>query len=186
MTANVHVIMFDDLLGAENMLENVNTWEQNGWITVEDAVIVTRGEGSGRAPIAAASANTEQPMVVIGGSAGTDVEIKQTQKRNGKFTLGGGGIGLLAGFLLGGPIGGLIAGATLGAITGAMKDSGIDDKEIREISAGLQPGHSALFLMTSGGDDAKILPEVREHHGTLIKTTLTDEREAALRQALKK
>ena len=34
-----------------------------------------------------------------------------TRKRAGKYALGGGGIGLLAGMLLGGPIGGLVVGA---------------------------------------------------------------------------
>jgi len=100
-----------------------------------------------------------------------ELQIKQTHKRRGKFTLGGGGIGLLAGLLVGGPIGGLVAGATVGAVTGALKDYGIDDKFIREVSAGLTPGTSALFLMTTGGDEQKILSELRPHKATLIKTT---------------
>ena len=68
-------------------------WEEKGYFTVKDAVVVTRGGGS------------------------QDVQIKQTVKKAGKWSLGGGGIGLLAGFLLGGPVGGLIVGATVGAIT---------------------------------------------------------------------
>lgn len=185
MTANIHVVMYDEIDAAENMLENVNMWQEKGWITVEDAVVVTRGLGSASGPIAAAAASAEQPMI-IHSAGGTNVEIKQTQKKSGKFTLGGGGIGLLAGLLLGGPVGGLVAGATIGAITGALKDSGIEDKFIREASEGLAPGHSALFLMTSGGDEEKIIPELRGHKGRLIKTTLSAERERALRDALHK
>jgi uncharacterized membrane protein len=116
----------------------------------------------------------------------TELEIKQTIKQGGKFALGGGGIGLLAGMLLGGPIGGLLLGATVGAISSALKDSGIDDSFIKEVSAGLEPGTSALFLMTSGGDEEKILGELRAHKATLLKTTLPAEQERRLREALSK
>jgi uncharacterized membrane protein len=186
MAGNIHVLMFDDVNGAENMLENVNTWASQGWLQVEDAVVVTRGVGSETASPGIAMANPERPMVA-GGPAGTaELQIKQTHKRRGKFTLGGGGIGLLAGLLVGGPIGGLVAGATVGAVTGALKDYGIDDKFIREVGAGLTPGTSALFLMTTGGDEQKILSELRPHKATLVKTTLSPEQERALRQALER
>ncbi len=188
MTANIHAILFDDYHGADNMLTNVNTWQENGWITVEDAVIATRGAGSDEPPLIVAAGSTEQPKLIAGQSAPgmQDVEIKQTNKQGGKFTLGGGGIGLLAGLLFGGPIGGLVIGATAGAIAGALKDYGIDDNFIREVSEGLQPGNSILFLMTSGGDEEKILAELRPHRATLLKTTLPPEREAALRAVLRK
>jgi uncharacterized membrane protein len=186
MPANVHVVMFEDVNGAENMLENVNTWEKQGWLKVDDAVVVTRGAGSETPPVAMATSNTENARVVYGATSGTELEIKQTVKKTGKWALGGGGIGLLAGLLLGGPIGGLVVGATAGAITGAMKDYGIDDTFIKEVSAGLRPGASALFLMTSGGDEEKILPELRVHKARLLKTTLPPEQEGRLRDALEK
>jgi uncharacterized membrane protein len=184
MPSNIHVLMFEDAYGAENLLENVNSWEKQGWLKVDDAVVVTRGAGSETPPVAIASANPEKPMMVHGATSSTELEIKQTVKRGGKFALGGGGIGLLAGLLLGGPIGGLVIGATAGAITGALKDYGIDDTFIKQVSAGLRPGASALFLMTSGGDEEKILPELRVHKATLLKTTLPPEQEHRLREAL--
>lgn len=186
MASNIHIVMFDDFYGAENMLENVNTWEQKGWLNVEDAVVVTRGSGSSSTPTAFAAANAERPVIVPGAMGTSELEVKQTVKRGGKFALGGGGIGLLAGMLLGGPIGGLVVGATLGAITGALKDYGIDDTMINEVSAGLEPGSSALFLMTAGGDEEKILSELGAHKATLIKTTLPPEQEQRLRAALGK
>src|SRR5687768_7443277 len=105
MTANIHVVAFDDPYGAENMLENVHTWEKNGWIKVADAVVVTRGSGS------AGTTGTTMTAMAGGGSEGanmtavpmsggnTELEIKQTHKNHGKYTLGGGGIGFLAGML---------------------------------------------------------------------------------------
>jgi uncharacterized membrane protein len=178
--------MFDDIDGAEAMLENVNTWAKEGWLKVEDAVVVTRGAGSTTPTMPVSAGNTEQPQsVMIQGSQG-DLEIKQTRKHAGKFALGGSGIGFLAGMLLGGPIGGLVVGATVGGITGAMKDFGIDDKFIRQVSEGVRPGTSALFLMTSGGDPEKLLPEIREHKARLLSSTLPAEQAEALRQALEK
>jgi uncharacterized membrane protein len=186
MAGNVHVVSFDDYYGAENMLDNVYTWEKNGWIKVEDAVVVTRGSGSETLSTGVVGPNPEQPIITPGAAGSREVEIKQTVKRGGKFALGGGGIGLLAGMLLGGPIGGLVVGATIGAITAAMKDYGISDKMIKEVSASLKPGTSALFLMSSDGDAEKLLPELKVHKGRLLSTTLPPEAEQSLRDALQK
>jgi uncharacterized membrane protein len=186
MAGNIHVLLFDDIDGAENMLTNVYTWEKAGWLKVEDAVVVTRGDGALNTPVQVASANVEQPIMVRGPGSNTELEIKQTHKFAGKYALGGSGAGFLVGLLLGGPIGGLVVGATVGGITGAMKDYGINDKFIKEVSAGIAPGTSALFLMSTGGDQEKLIPEVREHKARLLSTTLLPEQEQALREALEK
>jgi uncharacterized membrane protein len=189
MTANIHVVAFEDPYGAENMLENVNTWEQNGWIKVADAVVVTRGSGSEGGTMTAmpGGAGEGATMTAVPMSGGnSELEIKQTIKKRGKYTLGGGGIGFLAGMLLGGPIGGLVVGATVGAITGAMKDYGISDKFIKDVSAGLRPGTSALFVMSSDGDAEKLIPELKVHKGRLLSTTLSPDQEKELRDALEK
>ena len=162
--ANIVVLGFNDMVGAEDRLINVETWEKKGYFTVKDAVVVTRGSGS------------------------NDVEIKQTVKKAGKWSLGGGGIGLLAGILLGGPIGGLVVGATIGAISGAMKDFGISDKFIRNISAGLPAESSALFVMTiptEGRDDEEFYAELKSHKAKVISTTLDDETAEKLTQLMK-
>lgn len=162
-TTNVVVLGFESMDGAENMLANVQTWEEKGFFNVKDAVVVTRGAGT------------------------NDVEIKQTVKKAGKWSLGGGGMGLLAGFLLGGPVGGLVAGATIGAISGAMKDFGIPDKQIRAISESLPAQSSALFLMTipvEGRDDEALYEELRPYKAKLISTTLPEETAKRLEQLL--
>jgi uncharacterized membrane protein len=161
--SNVFVLGFEELEGAENMLANVQTWEEKGWLKVEDAAIVTRPTASG------------------------DVEIKQTTKKTGKYALGGGGIGFLAGMLLGGPIGGVVVGSAVGAIAGALKDSGIDDKFIRQVSETLKPGGSQLFLMTAGGGNAEALAaELEGHRATVVSmnTSLPPEDEKRLRDLL--
>ncbi len=163
-TSNLVVLGFEDMVGAENMLTNIQTWEERGLLSVKDAVVVTRGSGS------------------------NDLKIKQTIKKAGKWSLGGGGIGFLAGMLLGGPIGGLVVGATVGAISGALKDFGIDDKTIKQISAGLPAESSALFLMiepVEGRDDEELWAELAPHKAKVISTTLDDENAAKLESLLK-
>ena len=163
-TSNIVVLGFEDMVGAENMLTNLETWEKEGYFTVKDAVVVTRGSGS------------------------AGVEIKQTVKKAGKWSLGGGGIGLLAGFLLGGPVGGLIVGATVGAISGAMKDYGISDKFIRDVSNSLPQESSALFVMTiptEGRDLDAFYAELKPFKAKVISTTLDPDIAAKLDELLK-
>ena len=158
LDGNVTVLGFKTIDGAEIMLENAHTWEEKGLVKLLDACVVSRGPGS-------------------------DVQIKQTRKFGGKYALGGGGIGVLAGLLLGGPVGGLIVGATIGAISGAMKDYGIEDKFIRSVADGLAPNTSALFLMTTEGKP-ELMDELEAHHATVLSTTVTPENERRLRDAL--
>lgn len=160
---NIIALGFESLDGAENMLANVHVWQDKGFFTVKDAVVVTRGSGA------------------------NDLEIKQTVKKTGKWALGGGGIGFLAGMLLGGPVGGLIVGATVGAISGALKDSGIDDNFIHVIGTTLRSDTSALLIMVEPNpnrDEQDVMKELGEQRATVLSTTLAPEREKQLRDLL--
>ena len=64
-----------------------------------------------------------------------------------------------------------------------MADVGIDDGFIREVRSQVTPGTSALFVMTSNVVVDKILDEFKESGATLIKTNLSTEQEAKLREA---
>ena len=158
---NVTVLMFDDEVGAENMLDNVQTWQEQGLFEVIDAVVAVRGLSK-------------------------DVDIRQTKRFAGKYAGWGTGVGLLAGMLLGGPIGGMAVGAAIGGISGAMKDYGIDDKFIKQVSEGIRPNTSALFLMTTGGmeHEEQLLAELRPYRARLASTSLDDEMAQKLRDAL--
>jgi len=161
--ANIIALGFDSLDGAENMLENVHLWQEKGFFNVKDAVVVTKGSGNNQ------------------------LEIKQTVKKTGKWALGGGGIGFLAGMLLGGPIGGLVVGATVGAISGSLKDSGIDDNFIRVIGTTLRGDTSALLIMVEPNpnrDEQDVFKELGEQRATVLSTTLSPEREQQLRSLL--
>ena len=146
---------------AENMLENVVMWQDQGLYELADAVIATCGPSG-------------------------DVKIKQTQSLTGKYSLRGSGIGLLAGVLLGGPIGGLVGGAAIGAIAGKMKDIGIEDTFIKDVSKGLTPNSSALFLMGKALDEEKMMEEIKPFKAFVASTTLPAEKEKELQALLKR
>ena len=158
---NFVVFAFEDEQGAENFLENIDTWQEQGLFEVVDAVVAKRG-------------------------VGTTIEVEQTQKYAGKYAGRGAGIGLLAGFLLGGPIGGAVAGAAVGGIAGAMKKRGFDNDFVSSVTEGMAPNSSALFLMTTGGaaNRDKILEELRPHKARVAATSLSDEEAVELRTAL--
>lgn len=152
---------FSEATKADAFLENVLDWQEKGLVEVDDAVVAVR-------------------------TAMGDIKIKQTKSLAGKYTLRGSGIGLLAGMLLGGPIGGLIGGATIGAISGKMKDIGIDDKFIKEISEGLVRNTSALFFLGKSSDPEKLLDELKPFKAFVATTSLDADREKALRKALER
>ena len=159
MANNIVVLGFKNQYGAEAMLEDIQRWQEEGLIELEDAVIASR-------------------------AAGGDVQIEQTHKQGGRFALRGGGAGLLAGLLLGGPILGLVGGVAAGGIAGALKDYGLDDKFVKEVSQWVQPETSALFLLVKESRAGEVLEKLRSHEAIVLTTTLAPEQEKRLRQTL--
>ena len=73
-----------------------------------------------------------------------------------------------------------------GAISGAMSDIGIDDKFMKDLSETLQPGNSALFILVRKATPDKVLDQLKGFGGTVLKTSLTADKEAQLQAALEK
>lgn len=159
MASQIVVLGFKIEQGAEAMLKDIQKWQEEGLVELEDAVIASRGPGG-------------------------HVEIQQTHKEGGKFTLRGGGAGLLAGLLLGGPILGLVGGAAAGAIAGSLKDYGLDDGFVEEVSKWVQPNTSALFLLVNEVNADAVLDKLRPFEAIVLTTTLPQAGEQRLREAL--
>ena len=64
-----------------------------------------------------------------------------------------------------------------------MRDVGISDDFIRDVREKVTPGTSALFALTSGAVQDKVADEFRGTEAELIRTNLSDEQEAQLREA---
>jgi uncharacterized membrane protein len=96
--------------------------------------------------------------------------------------------GSLIGLLFLNPLIGMVTGAALGAgsgaLAGALSDYGIDDAFIRSVGSTIEPGSSALFVLVRSVTADKVLPELHSFEGTVLRTSLSNEQEARLRQAL--
>jgi uncharacterized membrane protein len=79
---------------------------------------------------------------------------------------------------------GAAAGGAAGAVVGHFSDYGINDDFIKGLGAQLQNGTSAVFVLFRNANPDKVLPEIAKYGGTVLKTSLTNEGEARLRQAL--
>jgi uncharacterized membrane protein len=94
--------------------------------------------------------------------------------------------GLLIGVLFLNPIIGVAIGAASGALGGALTDYGINDAFMKELTANLQPGKAALFVLVQEMTADKVLKEIQDAGGTVLKTSLDDSKEKLLRDALAK
>lgn len=113
-----------------------------------------------------------QDVVVVVHRADGKTETKQLKRFAGEKALGGTFWGFLIGIIFFVPIVGAIVGAIAGAAW-ALRDTGIPDDFIKDVKETVQPGSSALFLLVST-DPGQILERLKEYHGKLIKTTLSD------------
>ena len=94
--------------------------------------------------------------------------------------------GLLVGVLFLNPILGVALGAASGALSGALTDYGINDAFMKELAASLKPGDAALFVLIQNMTADKVLKEIQDAGGTVLKTSLDDSKETLLRDALAK
>jgi len=95
----------------------------------------------------------------------------------------GGGLGLILMVFF--PVVGLAIGAIGGAIVGHAVSDRVDKDFVREVSAKLEAGHSALFVLLHDGSTAGVLAALRPlEGGTLIQTNLDPELEEEVRKAV--
>ncbi|KUG19996.1 hypothetical protein ASZ90_010283 [hydrocarbon metagenome] len=124
-----------------------------------------------------------EDLVVVVHHKDGKTEIKQSADLVGMGALSGAFWGLLIGLIFFMPIFGLAIGAIAGAIGGRLADYGIDDKFIKEVAETVQPGNSAVFLLIRKMTPEKVIDAIREYPGSVIKTSLSSDEEANLRDA---
>ncbi len=92
--------------------------------------------------------------------------------------------GLLFGILFFVPVFGLAWGAGLGAIMGKISKSSIDKGFQDQVREQVKPGTSALFLIVEQMTTDKALAGLSQFGGTILKTSLSEEDEKELQEAL--
>jgi len=111
------------------------------------------------------------------------VKVKQAVDLVGAGAFGGAFWGMLIGLIFWMPWLGIAIGALTGAIAGRFTDIGIDDSFIKQVGATIEPGHSALFLLTNRIIDDRVLPALQKYRPTVLRTNLSAEDEEKLRAA---
>jgi uncharacterized membrane protein len=99
----------------------------------------------------------------------------------GAGALGGAFWGMLLGLIFFIPFFGLAIGAAMGALAGHFSDYGIDDNFIKEVQSEVTEGTSALFLLTDDATVDKVEEAFKDTQMELIRSNLTLEQEAQLR-----
>lgn len=165
--AELVVIGFDTLQEADRVLTELRRLEREYLIDLEDAVVAIR-QPDGKVQLKQ-SINLVGAGAASGGMSGA---------------LWGSLIGLLflnplAGFAVGG-----LAGAGAGALTGSAIDYGINDDFIRSLAGTLKPDSSALFVLVRKAQPEKVLAELSQFKGHVLRTSLSPEQEARLQAAL--
>jgi len=151
------VLAFNTEGGAISMRDNLVELQKQHIISLEDAaVVIRRADGK--------------------------VKVKQAVSLVGAGALGGAFWGMLIGLIFWMPWLGLAIGAASGALGGKFGDIGIDDDFIKEVGNTIEPGHSALFLLVAAATGDKVLDELEGVKATVLKTSLSNEAEAKLRE----
>jgi uncharacterized membrane protein len=101
---------------------------------------------------------------------------------------GGATWGMFWGFLFGLvffiPVFGMAIGAGMGALMGKLAKTTIDKQFQDQVRDMLKPGTSALFLMLEKVTPDKAVEAMRKYGGTVLKTSLSNEDEKELQDAL--
>jgi uncharacterized membrane protein len=165
--ADLVVLDFDGIETADAVLTKLRLLRKQELIDLLDAVVVIHPEGG-------------------------DIQIKQSVNMTAVGAASGLStgalVGALAGLLVLNPVGGMalggLAGAAMGAVGGRLSDFGINDDFIREVGETIAPGTSALFVLVAKATTDKVVAEIRDHRPRVLRSSLSNEQEAALRKAL--
>ncbi|MCX4991406.1 DUF1269 domain-containing protein [Streptomyces sp. NBC_00568] len=157
--SNLFVVAYNDVATANQVRGKLFELSKQHLVELEDAVVVERSE-DGRIKLHQAVSHT-----AVGAAGGA---------------LWGGVIGLL--FLA--PLLGAAVGAAAGAAGGAVTDTGINDNFMKDLSQNLRPGAAALFVLVKQAAGDKVIPQIAEFGGQLVQTSLSQEQEDALRDAV--
>jgi uncharacterized membrane protein len=125
-----------------------------------------------------------EDAVVVDRDEGGKVKLHQLHRPAAAGAAGGALWGGLIGLLFLAPLLGAAVGAAAGGVAGSFTDVGISDRFMDELGQKLTPGGAALIVLVRKVTPDKVLPEIANFGGDVIQTSLDDESEDRLREAL--
>jgi uncharacterized membrane protein len=165
--AELVVIGFDTPQEADRVLDELHRLEKEYLVDLADAVVAV-SDAQGKVRL-----KQSVDLVGVGAASGG---------------LWGAMWGTLVGLLFLNPLLGAAAGAAFGAgagaLSGKLADYGIDDDFIRSIADHLKPNTSALFLLVRKVQPERVLSELSQFRGRVLRSSLSPEQEAKLQAAL--
>ncbi|MDN5763662.1 MAG: DUF1269 domain-containing protein [Microlunatus sp.] len=157
--ATLTVWKFDSEGGAETAVDTLKNLVTQELIKVSDAATVTWPQGK------------KKP------------KTRQLHNLAAAGAMGGAFWGLLFGLIFFVPLLGAAIGAAVGGMSGSLADVGIDDGFINRVRDEVQPGTSALFVMSSDAVLDRVRDAFAGQSPKLIHTNLSAEQENSLREA---
>ena len=157
--ATLSVLKFNDPGGADRVLLALQGMQERQLIMLQDAAIVSWPQDRKKP-------KTRQLHSVAGAGA-----------FDGAFW------GFLFGLIFLVPLFGMAIGAASGALGGSLADVGIDDYFIKQVREEVTRGTSALFALTSGATEDRVIEELKQFDFEIISTNLPAEEEQKLRVA---
>jgi uncharacterized membrane protein len=152
-------IVYPSEAKAEEVRQSLLKLQKEYLITISDAVIAVKTDEGG-------------------------IKLNQLVNTTAVGAMTGSFWGLLIGVLFLNPILGVAVGAASGALGGALTDFGIDDAFMKDLAANIQPGNAVLFVLIKSMTADKVLKEIKSAGGVVLKTSLDETKEQALRDAL--
>jgi uncharacterized membrane protein len=113
------------------------------------------------------------------------IKLRQTFKPVASGATGGALWGGLIGLIFFMPLLGAAIGGATGAAAGAATDVGVDDNFMKDLGAKLQPGGAAVFVLVRQSTPDKVLPRISQYGGDVIHSSLSQDAEEALQEALR-
>jgi uncharacterized membrane protein len=152
-------VAYPDQATAEKVRDELAQLTREHVIEIADAVVVTR-QPDGK------------------------VKLHQTVNPTGAGAAGGALWGGLIGLIFLAPLLGAAIGAAAGAASGAVTDLGIEDNFMKELGQSLPEGGAALFVLVRQVTPDKVIPRISEYGGKVLQSSLSNESEQRLQEAL--
>ncbi len=161
------VVGFEKADTADQVLLKLSQLKKEYLIDLEDAVVVVR-DASGKVHL-----KQSINLTKVGATSGL---------------ASGGFFGMLVGLLFLNPLAGFAIGGAIGAgsgaLSGALSDYGIDDGFIKSLGETIPVDSSALFVLVRKVQPEKVLAELGDVQGKVLRTSLSPEQEKRLQDAL--
>jgi uncharacterized membrane protein len=154
-------IVYPSEAKAEEVRQKILKLQREYLITIGDAVIAVKTEND-------------------------SIKLNQLVNTTASGAAAGSFWGLLVGLLFMNPLIGVALGAASGALGGALTDFGINDQFMKELTASVKPGDAVLFVLIKHMTADKVLNEIKDAGGVVLKTSLDEKKEQILRDALAK